>query len=103
MQSNISDLIQVSNDSTTEDIVEILRQRYLHDLIYTAISPSLLIALNPYKNVNHESSKADYLLEYKDTQSAKANKWRDPHLYQLVNHAYLHMRRTRINQSIVFR
>lgn len=103
MQSNISDLVQIANESTTEDIVEILRQRYLHDLIYTAISPSVLIALNPYKNVNFESTKEEYLLEYKDTSSAKANKWREPHLYQLVNHAYLHMRRTRINQSITFR
>lgn len=103
MQSSIIDLTDLTNDSVTEDIVEAVRQRYLHDSTYTSIGPSILISLNPYKSINNENNKAAYLLEYKDTQSAKLNKWREPHLYQLINHTYLHMRRTRVSQSILFR
>jgi len=105
----ISDLTLINHDPTSEEIADILRQRYLNDLTYTNISPSILVSLNPYNNnnLNEENNlsvtKSDYILEYKDTSSAKANQWREPHLFQLVNHAYLHMRRTSINQSILFR
>jgi chitin synthase len=104
----ITDLTLLPRDISSDEIADILRQRYLNDLIYTNISPSVLIVLNPYNNNNsnnttNDNIKADYIAEYKDTSSAKANQWREPHLYQLVNHAYLHMRRTSINQSILFR
>ncbi|EPB90320.1 hypothetical protein HMPREF1544_02845 [Mucor circinelloides 1006PhL] len=97
---SVSDLTQLTRDPSSDELAELLRQRYLNDVIYTNISPSILIAVNPY----HPNStvKADYIAEYKDTSSAKANQWKEPHIYQLVNHAYLHMRRTSINQSILF-
>ncbi|GAN05015.1 hypothetical protein MAM1_0079c04483 [Mucor ambiguus] len=97
----ISDLTQITRDPSSDELAELLRQRYLNDVIYTNISPSILIALNPYHY--NSTVKADYIAEYKDTSSAKANQWKEPHIYQLVNHAYLHMRRTSINQSILFR
>ena len=102
----ISDLVLLNRDLTNDEISNVLRTRYLNDLLYTNVSPSVLIALNPNYTINEEISKsikADYISEYKDTSSAKSNQWREPHLYQLVNHAYLHMRRTSINQSILFR
>lgn len=99
-----SDLTLLSRDlPSTDEISEILRQRYLNDLIYTNISPSVLVVLNPYGNNELENVKADYISEYKDTSNAKSNQWREPHIYQLINHAYLHMRRTSINQSVLFR
>jgi chitin synthase len=98
---HVSDLTQLPRDPSSDEIAELLRQRYLNDLIYTNIGSSVLIALNPYHYNN--TVKADYIAEYKDTSSAKANQWKEPHIYQLVNHAYLHMRRTSINQSILFR
>jgi chitin synthase len=101
----ISDLTQLPRDPSLDEVADILRQRCLNDLIYTNINSSILIALNPY--INHEekqhNTNTEYIAEYKDTTGAKANQWREPHLYQLVNHAYLHMRRTSINQSILFR
>ncbi|KAI8646031.1 chitin synthase-domain-containing protein [Parasitella parasitica] len=99
-QIHTSDLTQLSRDLTSDEIAELLRQRYLNDQIYTNIGPSILVALNPYYSSN--AAKVDYIAEYKDTSSAKANQWKEPHIYQLVNHAYLHMRRTSINQSILF-
>jgi chitin synthase len=101
---HITDLVQLNRDPQSDEIADILRQRYLNDLTYTNISPSVLVALNPYNsNEKQQNLKADYVAEYKDTSSAKSNQWREPHIFQLVNHAYLHMRRTSINQSILFR
>lgn len=104
--TSITDLTQIPRDLSSNEAAEILKQRYLNDQVYTNISPSILIVLNPYNNNNNDlqnNLKAEYIAEYKDTISAKSNQWKDPHLYQLVNHAYLHMRRTSINQSILFR
>lgn len=100
----ITDLTLLPRDLSSDELADLLRQRYLNDLIYTNVGPTVLIALNPYAvNDSLSNVKADYIAEYKDTSSAKVNQWREPHLYQLVNHAYLHMRRTSINQSILFR
>lgn len=100
----LSDLAQLNRDISSDEIAEILHSRYLNDLFYTNISPSILIALNPYQSLTTDNSvKSDYILEYKDISNAKLNQWREPHLYQLVNHAYLHMRRTSMSQSILFR
>lgn len=100
-----SDLTQLSGDPSLNEIADILRQRYLNDLIYTNISSSVIIALNPYSKNDEKQIhiNAEYIAEYKDTTSAKVKQWREPHLYQLVNDAYLHMRRTSICQSILFR
>jgi chitin synthase len=101
-QKLITDLTLNSRENVSSDkIAEILRTKYLNDLTYTNLSPSILIALNPYQRSEINLTQ-DYILEYKDTANAKVNQWREPHLYQLVNHAYLHMRRTSSNQSILF-
>ncbi|KAG0167289.1 hypothetical protein DFQ28_010342 [Apophysomyces sp. BC1034] len=101
--TQITDLVQLS-DVQPDSIAEVLRQRYLNEHTYTCINRSVLIALNPYKQPEKSAANisSDYVAEYKDTQSAKSNQWRDVHLFQLVNHAYFHMRRTSINQSILF-
>jgi chitin synthase len=101
----ISDLSQEPRDLSSSEIAEILKQRFLNDLNYTTISPSVLLVLNPHDRDDETESnvQSEYITEYKDTTSAKANQWQPPHLYQFVNNAYLHMRRTNINQSILFR
>ncbi|KAI8376017.1 chitin synthase-domain-containing protein [Radiomyces spectabilis] len=100
MAQSITDLTHVSSE---DEITETLRQRYLRDQHYTSINCSVLVALNPFQsNANWDNIREDYVIEYKDTQSAKLNQWRESHLFQLVNHAYLHMRRTSINQAILF-
>lgn len=98
-----SDLSQLSRDLSPNEIAEILKQRFLNDINYTNISPSVLIVLNPFSHDDEINLQSEYIAEYKDTTSAKANQWRPPHLYQFINNAYLHMRRTSINQSILFR
>ncbi|KAI8340045.1 chitin synthase-domain-containing protein [Chlamydoabsidia padenii] len=92
--TTIQDLTQLQ-DTSSENIAEVLRQRYLEDRRFTSIGDTVLVSFNP---VLDPDASSEYISAYKDTQSRQNG----PHLYQLVNHAYHHMRRTSLNQSILF-
>ncbi|KAI9261519.1 chitin synthase-domain-containing protein [Phascolomyces articulosus] len=96
---NTADLSQLS--SPTEDsITATLRVRYENDTIYTRINDAILVALNPYKDTLTSHTSPEYVTEYKEIQTEAQLEQLPPHLYQIANQAYLHMRRTGIDQSI---
>ena len=72
------------------------------DIIYTSIGPSALIVLNPHKYIssNADSVLQKYAAEYRDSSEHK--EILPPHIFQIANNAYYHMRRTTQDQSIVF-
>jgi chitin synthase len=97
---NTTDLSQLP--SISDDIIlSCLRERFLADNIYTAIGSSVLVSLNPYKFVgsNADSTLTSYAVEYRDTAEEKT--YRPPHMFQLANNAYYHMRRTGQDQNIL--
>ena len=73
------------------------------DSIYTKIGTSALVAVNPHKYVstNSDSVMHKYAAEYRDTSVGKEAL--PPHIFQLANHAYYHMRRTSQDQSVLLR
>ena len=97
--TDLSKLSQISDDI----IVACLRERFMSDHIYTNIGSSGLVALNPHKYVssNADSILHKYAAEYRDTSELKESL--PPHIFQLANNAYYHMKRTAQDQSIVFR
>lgn len=97
--TDLSRLSQLSDDI----IVACLRERFMSDHIYTNIGSSGLVALNPHKYVpsNADSVLHKYAAEYRDTSEHKESL--PPHIFQLANNAYYHMKRTMQDQSIVFR
>lgn len=99
--TSTEDLSEIK-DVTEEKIVSALKERFLNDQIYTRVKHSLLIVVNPYKDSRETIQEISerYLAEYKNTDIKK----RLPaHIFQHVNQAYFHMRRTRIDQSILLR
>ena len=72
------------------------------DTIYTNIGASGLVALNPHKYIssNADSILQNYAAEYRDSSEHK--ELLPPHIFQIANNAYYHMRRTTQDQSIVF-
>ncbi|KAI7863303.1 chitin synthase-domain-containing protein [Spinellus fusiger] len=98
--AHVTDLTDIERPSE-EAIVTTIRARFLQDKIYTRIRHSILLAVNPYKDIRSsiQDASANYLLEYKDTENRERL---DPHLFQHVNQAYFHMRRTGKDQSVVF-
>lgn len=97
--TDLAHLLNVSDDI----IVACLRERFMADSIYTSIGSSGLVALNPHKYVasNADSVLHKYAAEYRDTSEHKDKL--PPHIFQLANNAYYHMRRTTQDQSILFR
>lgn len=82
-------------------IVSCLRERFMADTIYTGIGTLGLVAVNPHKYI---SSSADtvlhkYAAEYRNTADDKTTL--PPHIFQLANNAYYHMRRTAQDQCML--
>lgn len=73
------------------------------DTIYTNLGSSALVALNPHKYVSSSSDSVmyKYAAEYRDTSHPKLPL--PPHIFQLANNAYYHMKRTTQDQSLIFR
>lgn len=98
--------LEAVNDLTTlsplsdDAIVSCIRERFLSDTIYTAISNSAIVAVNPHKYVatNADSVLHKYAAEHR---SISEDKGLPPHIFQLANNAYYHMRRTTQDQSII--
>lgn len=84
-------------------IIAALRERFLNDQIYTAVGSFGLVAVNPHKYVSSNSDAVlhQYASEYRDTADNKI--YNPPHIFQLANNAYYHMRRTAQDQAILFR
>ncbi|RIB29616.1 glycosyltransferase family 2 protein [Gigaspora rosea] len=98
--SSSEDLCNIQNISL-DSVTTTIRDRYQHDLIYTRLNSSALVAVNPYKNLDifNDSTVQDYVADYKDTSSQRTPL--PPHAFQIASHAYLHMRRTGQDQSII--
>lgn len=97
----ISDLTDISN-LTEEALVSTVRDRFLQDKIYTCIRNSTLVAVNPYKDIFASDDLSErYLAEYKETDHCQP--LLEPHIFQHVNQAYFHLRRTGYDQAIIFR
>ncbi|GAN02162.1 glycosyltransferase family 2 protein [Mucor ambiguus] len=97
--SSYDDLADIDN-ITEESIVNTLRDRFLQDQIYTRVRNSLLVVINPYKDsrADIQETSEHYLAEYKTTDGREKL---PVHIFQHINQAYFHMRRTGSDQSIV--
>ena len=80
------------------DAVDILKQRFFQDDIYTELGP-LMIALHPHKYVDtlfSEKVQKKYFKNYKNNDAEV-----EPHVYAIATNAYLHLRRLKQDQSII--
>ncbi|KAK4516946.1 uncharacterized protein ATC70_000274 [Mucor velutinosus] len=103
----INDLSSVDN-LTDKQLTDILYQKFLNYNVYSDIGACHLVAVNPFKELaqNDAQTSDDYVTAYKDMPAAGStthpiisNKL-NPHVFELLNRAYFHMRRTGNDQSI---
>ena len=97
--TDLATLPSVSDDI----IVACIRERFMTDTIYTNIGSSAIVAVNPHKYIpsNSDAVLQKYAAEYRDTTPSKV--LLPPHIFQLTNNAYYHMRRTAQDQCILLR
>ncbi|KAK9768686.1 hypothetical protein K7432_000442 [Basidiobolus ranarum] len=87
---------------TEDEVTSALRDFYQQDSIYTRIGTRTLVSLNPYKSLNcyNETFLQRYLSDYKDISGQR--QILPPHIFDIISNAYLDMRRTGFDQSVVF-
>jgi len=116
-QQNQQDLSRLPHP-TEDNITAILANRFQQGKIYTRIASSVLLQVNPFfpgRVELSETSLQDQVLTYKDggrldsnDTSSQQNKDPSrieilPQATELATSAYLHMRRTGQDQSIITR
>ncbi|KAJ2006444.1 hypothetical protein GGI04_001880 [Coemansia thaxteri] len=69
---------------------------------YTNIGTRLLVAMNPFEaqDASSDESAMRYVDDYRDTSPNRPEL--PPHIFKTAEQAYLHMRQTGLNQSLVF-
>lgn len=108
IDSSITDISAIT-DASNESISAYLKSRYDLYKIYSNIGSRHLVVLNPLKNlaINDDQTSLEYVAAYKDASGSNNQLSQisllDPHLFDLVNKVYFHMRRTGIDQNIVLR
>lgn len=97
--TDLCSLSPVSDDI----IVACLRERFMADSIYTGVGTTGVVSLNPHKYLSSTSDAVlqKYAAAYRNTSEQKEEL--PPHIFQIANNAYYHMRRTAQDQCIVFR
>ncbi|KAI8979324.1 chitin synthase-domain-containing protein [Mycotypha africana] len=97
---DISSLEEINDKKVTD----ILHSKFLNYNVYTDIGACNIVAVNPFKQLaqNDAQTSEDYVTSYKATFPKKQihNKL-NSHIFELVNRAYLHMRRTG-NDQVLF-
>ncbi|KAJ1966322.1 hypothetical protein GGI12_000165 [Dipsacomyces acuminosporus] len=89
----------------SEEIVNVLVDRFErrpHGQPYTSIGTRILIAFNPFEAQEScsDESALRYADDYRDTSPERPEL--APHVFKVAEQAYLHMRQTGLNQSLVF-
>lgn len=102
-----TDLSTIPNP-TADSITSCLHARYENLKVYTNIGSRHIVAVNPLKElaINDDQTSLEYVAAYKDASGnsrlAQVSVL-DPHLFDLINRVYFHMRRTGSDQNIVLR
>ncbi|ORY01252.1 hypothetical protein K493DRAFT_209876 [Basidiobolus meristosporus CBS 931.73] len=98
--SGNEDLVSIPN-ITSDEIASTLYDRYQDDILYTRIGAKVLIGVASARTggpQNDELIKA-YLADYKNTGTRHGQL--QPHIFHTVTDAYLNMRRTGFDQTII--
>ncbi|KAI8098085.1 chitin synthase-domain-containing protein [Gilbertella persicaria] len=93
INNDVCSLDKINQDS----FVQYLKSRHHANLVFSRVSDGILIAMRSGVGQSFEDSQA-YAAEYKNTLVTSTL---PPHVFQMVNQVYLHMRRTSIDQSIL--
>lgn len=104
--TNRTDLSTITNP-TLESIATCLHARYEASKVYTYVGSRHIVAVNPLKelSINDDQTSLEYVAAYKDASGSTQTPQSllDPHLFDLINRVYFHMRRTGSDQNITLR
>ncbi|KAJ2757784.1 hypothetical protein IWQ56_006172 [Coemansia nantahalensis] len=90
---------------TSEQLASKLEARFLAEpepRTFAYLGSRFLISVNPYEELESQgdAAAAVYAEDYRNTSEKR--KGVAPHVFAIATNAYLHMRQTGLNQSVVF-
>lgn len=90
---------------SVSDLSNHLEERFSADPephLFTNLGSRFLISVNPYEALESlsDATAAVYAEDYRNTSEKR--KGTPSHIFGIVTNAYLHMRQTGLNQSLVF-
>ncbi|KAJ2727205.1 hypothetical protein GGI07_000089 [Coemansia sp. Benny D115] len=108
MDSRSSDDVARRNDGvsmTSGDLANKLEARFTsgpEPQTFTYLGSRFLLSVNPYEALKSQSDAAAavYAEDYRNTSGKR--KGVGPHVFAMATNAYLHMRQTGLNQSLIF-
>lgn len=97
----VLDLSNVT-DIDEKRISDILHAKFLNYNIYTDVGFCNIVAINPFKQLaqNDAQTSEEYVTSYKKNSTDNSINKLNPHIFELTNRAYFHMRRTGNDQAI---
>ncbi|KAI9293616.1 hypothetical protein K502DRAFT_366558 [Neoconidiobolus thromboides FSU 785] len=120
MKSNINDIpserstpvegsrdqdLSKASQKTTNSIVHTLVEKYKSkNQTYTKVGSRVLLSINPLHLSNPlqgDSVQAEYVEDFEDFSGRRSTQL-PAHIYQLANTTYFHLRRSAIDQSVIF-
>ncbi|KAI0244482.1 hypothetical protein L0F63_001339 [Massospora cicadina] len=99
----VEDLTLLHNKDP-DNIAETLRKRYLENFTYTKVGARVMVAINPL-HTTAETEGIEVMKAYADDYHClmgTRNSALTSHIYQLANTAFFHLKRSAIDQAIMF-
>lgn len=109
----LSELPSISSDS----IAQTVRDRFLSGFVYTDLSDSVLVSVNPFSTANPSTAFAaptttvasvnaletlrEYVANAREPRKQRRMRVLPPHIYKLIGRAYYYMQRTGQDQGIL--
>jgi len=102
---NDEDLTLRNNSAiiNNDEVVNSISNRYSDDQPYTNIGSRVVVSVNPFKSlpIHSDENAENYIKAYREYDSTLRNSL-PSHIYGIASDAYLHMRRTGLDQSLIF-
>ncbi|KAM0754954.1 translation initiation factor IF-2 [Meredithblackwellia eburnea MCA 4105] len=99
---DLADLPSTASPSS-EDVLPILRARFLEGILYIGLSSRALVAINPYQQSESTSREilAQWSAEYSDSGADGVRGRMGAHVWEMSGRAYYHMKRTGQDQTLL--
>ncbi|KAL8293373.1 hypothetical protein RQP46_000074 [Phenoliferia psychrophenolica] len=99
----VHDIAELPATPSADDLLQILRSRFDDGILFTEISPRVLVAVNPLQEglSTNDDALRSWSEEFADTGTSGVRGRLGPHLWAVSGRTYYYMRRTGQDQTIV--
>ncbi|KAJ9086749.1 hypothetical protein DSO57_1000376 [Entomophthora muscae] len=101
---SLAEDLTMLHSKSNEGITDTLKKRYNENFTYTKVGARVLVSINPI-HVGAQTEGPEIMKAYADDYHSLAGGRNDAlpsHIYQLANTSYFHLKRSAIDQAVIF-